>query len=93
MKLPVYSFLLTLGLIFITPLRAAIPDSYYLAIKGGISLGSYETGLNRTLLKYIQQQKALGEARQLEPRRVTFLPRQARLEVVVRLAPERRLRA
>jgi len=63
MKLPVYSFLLTLGLIFMAPVSAAIPDSYYLAIKGGISLGSYETGLNRTLLKYIQQQKALGEAR------------------------------
>ncbi len=32
-------------------------DDYYFAVKGGISLGSYETGLNRTLLRYVQQQK------------------------------------
>lgn len=30
-------------------------DVYYFAVKGGISLGSYETGLNRTLLHYVQQ--------------------------------------
>lgn len=31
-------------------------NAYYFAVKGGISLGSYETGLNRTLLRYAQQQ-------------------------------------
>lgn len=30
---------------------------YYLALKGGISLGSYETGANRTILKYLQQNR------------------------------------
>jgi predicted acylesterase/phospholipase RssA len=30
-------------------------DVYYFAVKGGISLGSYETGLNRTLLHYVRQ--------------------------------------
>ena len=62
MKLSIYGLMLSASLIM-TQATAAAPDSYYLAIKGGISLGSYETGLNRTMLKYIQQQKALGEAR------------------------------
>ena len=30
---------------------------YYLAIKGGVSLGSYETGINRTILKYVEEHK------------------------------------
>lgn len=30
-------------------------QSYYLAIKGGVSLGNYETGINWMLLKYLQQ--------------------------------------
>ena len=29
--------------------------AYYMAIKGGISLGSYETGVNRAILKYIEK--------------------------------------
>lgn len=33
-------------------------DAYYFAVKGGISLGSYETGLNRHLLRYVEQQKS-----------------------------------
>ncbi len=36
---------------------AAARDVYYFAVKGGISLGSYETGLNRTLLHYVQQKQ------------------------------------
>jgi predicted acylesterase/phospholipase RssA len=32
-------------------------DVYYFAVKGGVSLGSYETGLNRTLLHYVRQQQ------------------------------------
>ena len=31
-------------------------DVFYFAVKGGISLGSYETGLNRTLLRYVRDQ-------------------------------------
>ncbi len=34
------------------------PDAYYLAIKGGISLGNYETGLNWVLLKHFQGQES-----------------------------------
>jgi len=30
-------------------------QSYYLAIKGGVSLGNYETGINWMLLKYLQR--------------------------------------
>ncbi len=40
-----------------------IKDDYFLAIKGGISLGSYETGLNRSLLKYIQKKEKTDQAR------------------------------
>jgi predicted acylesterase/phospholipase RssA len=36
---------------------ASDSDIYYFAIKGGISLGSYETGLNRTLLRYVRQKQ------------------------------------
>ncbi|MDJ0833301.1 MAG: hypothetical protein QNJ69_07230, partial [Gammaproteobacteria bacterium] len=35
-------------------------NDYYLAIKGGVSLGSYESGINYILLKYIQEQEANG---------------------------------
>ena len=42
---------------------STVKDDYFLAIKGGISLGSYETGLNRSLLKYIQQKERAGDAR------------------------------
>ncbi len=37
------------------------PQSYYLAIKGGVSLGNYETGINWMLLKYLQgSEKQMG---------------------------------
>lgn len=38
----------------------AIADNYYMAIKGGISLGNYETGLNREVLKQMRSNKDIG---------------------------------
>lgn len=34
--------------------------NYYLAIKGGVSLGSYESGINNVLLNYIHEQEQYG---------------------------------
>ena len=36
----------------------AEPSAYFLAIKGGVSLGSYETGVNRTILNYLYSKEA-----------------------------------
>ena len=40
--------------------QATNANDYYLAIKGGVSLGSYESGINYILLKYIQEQEQNG---------------------------------
>ncbi len=52
-----YFLLLILMFAAVAEANSSIKDDYFLAIKGGISLGSYETGLNRSLLKYIQHKE------------------------------------
>lgn len=61
MKSPIKLILFILACGFGFQVVAAVDantrDVYYFAVKGGISLGSYETGLNRTLLHYVQQKQ------------------------------------
>jgi hypothetical protein len=61
MKKPLKLILFILAYFFSSQLLASndtsARDVYYFAVKGGVSLGSYETGLNRTLLHYVQQKQ------------------------------------